>query len=112
MQKEYLLFLTPWDDRQSLASRYELDPDVTYYRAFDGSNGAEEMPDASRKDGPGDMTTPLLSAATALCDAVRPADSADKITRLKVLAASADPRWRDSVDAAIRAIEGAQAKQR
>jgi hypothetical protein len=52
----------------------------------------------------------LLTAVTALCDALQSPDMPSKLARLKALSVTADARWRGEVDRTIRALEAAQAK--
>jgi hypothetical protein len=108
---EYFLFLLPYPDQAGLISTYGLDPTLTYYRAFDGDSGAREVPAAERRGIQGDAVGPVMSAVTALCQAVKPQDPLVKIGQLQTLRNSADPAWRDSVDAAIRTLERSRQRQ-
>lgn len=109
--RRYLLFLcAPNDDeKKELIAEYELEPSGTYYRAFEGWRGAREMPEGAEIGVRTDYVTPTVAAISSFCEAVRSPDPQVKIGRLKTLMYSAEPGWRDSVDAAIRALEIAQA---
>lgn len=108
---EHFLFLLPYPDQAGLISTYGLDPALTYYRALDGDSGAREAPAAERRGIQGDAVGPVMSAVIALCQAVRPQDTLGKIGQLQTLRNSADPAWRDSVDAAIRTLERLRQQQ-
>ncbi len=53
--KQYLLFLYRYPRQDELVSRYELDPKLTYYRAFEGQLGAFELRDAGQPGFPRDL---------------------------------------------------------
>ena len=103
--REYLLFLYRHPDQQALVARYKLSPDLTYYRAFDGASGAIELAGDRERGSLTDLATPVVSAVTSLCEAVRPTDVTAKLERLRELRGSADPRVLKSIDAAIRALK-------
>lgn len=108
--KEYLVYLYRYPKQQELTAKYELDPKLTYYRAYDGYMGAYELPDAARKGSPRDKVTPLIATLTELCGAVKPADIQAKLSALRALRERAGPRWRDSVDAAVKELEAIQSR--
>jgi hypothetical protein len=103
--REYLLFLAPWPRQAELQAKFELDPNVTYYRVVEGRLGAEELSDAPSRGTTADRTAPLVSALTSLCGAVSGGDASQKLARLRSLQKNADPRWKDSVEATIRVFE-------
>lgn len=102
---EYLLFLIPHDRQEKLTEVYEMDPALTYYRAYDGYSGTIELPGPSMSRGRADYMAAFVATVTAICDAVRPERVQDKISRLRALRGRAEPRWRDSLEAAIQALE-------
>ncbi len=108
---EYLLFLFPYPRQEELQKKYELGPEVTYYKVFDGYFGARELAAPVSRGTDADRTTPLISAVSALCEAVKPTDVKAKLSGLRELRGRADSRWRDSVDAAIRALEAYDSAQ-
>jgi len=98
----YLLFLRKAPHQEDLTSKNVLDPSVTYYRTFEGDLGAVELPDAANPEKPHSFVTPLVSAVTAMCEAVRAPDVPTKIRNLNAARDhSTDPAWHQSVDAAI-----------
>jgi hypothetical protein len=101
--REYLLFLREDPRSATLSSLYAVAPGVTYYRAVLGFRGASLLPRTGAE-------WPLLTAVTALCDALQPPDMPSKLARLRALSVTADPRWRGEVDRTIRALEAAQSK--
>jgi len=107
--KDYLLFLRRDPRQAELASTYQLDPGLTYYRTYEGDRGAVQLPDAANPEGPYAFITPLVSAVTTFCDAVKARDVETKIRQLDAVKShSTDPAWRQSVDAAINALQQAQ----
>jgi hypothetical protein len=109
--KEYLLFLRNDPRQADLDSMYQLDPGLTYYRTYEGDRGAVQLPDTADQGRPRDFVTPLVSGVTALCDAVKGPDVETKIRNLNAVKAhSADPAWRQSVDAAINALQESRTK--
>jgi hypothetical protein len=110
--RRYLLFLYSYPDgeRDKLNSTYEIDPAVGYYRAFEGWRGARELPEGARIGSRGDLVTPAVSVISSFCGAVQTPGVLAKIAQLKALAYSADPAWRDSVAAAIQALQATQPK--
>jgi hypothetical protein len=109
--REYLLLLRKTPHQEDLTSKNELDPVVTYYRTVEGDLGAVELPDATDRGRRQDFVTPLVSAITALCEAVKAPDVETKIRNLQAVRDhSADPAWRQSVDAAISALQKAAVK--
>jgi len=106
---DYLLFLRDDPRRAELPSRYLLDPGLTYYRTSEGDRGAVELPGVTGQ--PRDFVTPLVSAVTALCEAVKAPDVETKIRNLRAVRDhSTDAAWQKSVDAAINALQQEQAK--
>jgi hypothetical protein len=103
--REYLLFLREDPRSATLSSLYKVPAGVTYYRTVLGFRGATRLPRTGAE-------WPLLTAVTALCDAVQPPDMPSKLARLRALSVTADPRWRGEVDRTIRALEAAQSKPR
>lgn len=103
--RQYLLFLIPHERQQKLTEVYEMDPALIYYRAYDGYEGTIELPSPAMSRGRADYMAVFVATVTALCEAVRPERVPDKLSRLRALRARAEPRWRDSLEAAIRAIE-------
>jgi hypothetical protein len=101
--REYLLFLREDPRSATLSSLYKVPAGVTYYRTVLGFRGATRLPRTGAE-------WPLLTAVTALCDAVQPPDMPSKLARLRALSVTADPRWRGEVDRTIRALEAAQSK--
>jgi hypothetical protein len=108
--KRYLLYLYQPGDRMKLTDEYVLDPTLTYYRAFEGARGAREIPAANNGKGPKDFVTPAVAAIDSYCEAVNTPDLSTKVARLKTLQLKAEPYWRDSIDRAIQALEGARAR--
>jgi hypothetical protein len=107
--REYLLFLRMDPGKERLFSRYQLDPNLTYYRTYEGDRGAVALPDAGHPEGPYSFIAPLASAVTAFCDAAKAPDVETKIRQLNAVRNhSADSAWRQSVDAAINALQKAQ----
>jgi hypothetical protein len=99
--REYLLFLREDPRSATPSSLYRVPAGVTYYRAVLGFWGASLLPRTGAE-------WPLLTAVTALCDAVQPPDVPSKLARLRALLVTADPLWRGEVDRTIRALEAAQ----
>lgn len=109
--REYLLFLRMDPAKERLFSRYQLDPNLTYYRTYEGDRGAVALPDAAHPEGPYSFIAPLVSAVTAFCDAAKAPDVETRIRNLNAVKDhSADPAWRQSVDAAINTLQKAQAR--
>jgi hypothetical protein len=108
---QYLLFLRAGPPGAELSARYGLDPSLSYYRAYEGKRGAVRLPDAANPEQPYEFVTPLVSAVTAFCEAVKAPDVETKIRSLNAVKDhSTDPAWRQSVDAAINALQRAQTK--
>ncbi len=107
--RSYLVFLEKDPRQGQFGSLYEIDTTRTYYRAHLRSRGVIQL--AAPGGRSSDRATALLSAVTALCDAVKPADAATKIANLTALmnATTTDPGLRQSADAAIKALRAAQA---
>jgi hypothetical protein len=109
--REYLLFLREAPGQDEMVARYKLDSGVTYYRTFEGDRGAVALPDGANPEGPYAFITPLVSAVTAFCEAVKAPDVETKIRNLNAVKGQfAYPAWRKSVDAAINALERQQSK--
>jgi hypothetical protein len=106
--REYLLFLRKDPDPEKLFTRYQLDPNLTYYRTYEGDRGAVALPDAANPERRYSFVTPLVSAVTVFCHAVKAPDVEAKIRTLNAAKDhSADPAWRQSVYAAISALQKA-----
>ena len=120
--REYLLFLMEPPGQDMLVSTYELEPGVTYYRAFEGQRGAVALPDAAYPERPFTFVTPLVKAVTTFCEAVKGPDPATRIRQLQGVrdffpdpadrrtnmgAAMQASAWRKSVDAAIYTFQTA-----
>jgi hypothetical protein len=104
--KTYLLFLEKDPAQSQFGSLYEINTTRTYYRAHLRLRGAVELPADADKGKPADFATPLLTAVTALCDAVKPADTLVKIGNLTSLRLSTDDAGlRRSAEAAIKSLE-------
>jgi hypothetical protein len=109
--REYLLFLRMDPGKERLSSRYQLDPNLTYYRTYEGDRGAVALADAGHPEGTYSFIAPLVSAVTAFCDAVKAPDVETKIRNLNAVRDhSADPAWRQSVEAAIRVLQRTQTR--
>ena len=109
--REYLLFLRKDPDREKMFTRYQLDTNLTYYRTYEGDRGAVALPDAAHPEKPYSFVTPLVSAVTVFCEAVKAPDVETKIRQLNAAKDhSSDPAWRQSVYAAISALQKAQAQ--
>jgi hypothetical protein len=94
-----------------MVATYKLDSGVTYYRTYEGDRGAVALPDSANPEGPYAFITPLVSAVTAFCEAVKAPDAETKIRNLNAVKDQfAYPAWRKSVDAAIRVFQQAQSK--
>lgn len=110
--REYLLFLRRNPRQDELVKDSQLDPGLIYYRTYEGDRGAVELPEAARQGQPRDFITPLVSAVTALCEAVKAPDVETKIRNLNAVRDhSTDVAWRQSVDAAIKALQQAQTRE-
>ncbi len=106
MGRDHLLYLRKAPHQEDLTSKNELDPAVTYYRTVEGDLGAVVLPDATHPERPHQFAAPLLSAVTAYCGAVKAPDTATKIRNLGAIKNQFDdPAWRQSVDAAINALQ-------
>ena len=101
---EYLLFLRRDPKQEEIVSKYELDPKLTYYRGFELGRDAVRLPAPADRGKPRDQATPLLSAVTAFCDALKPSTASGKIGALTVLGTSR-PELKEAADAAIRALQ-------
>lgn len=104
---EYLLFLRRDPKQEEIVSRYELDSKLTYYRGFELSRDTVRMPAPGDRGKPNDRATPLLSAVTAFCEAVKPGSVGGKIAGLAALKYS-NPELQEAADAAIRALQPAE----
>jgi hypothetical protein len=102
--REYLLFVVRHRRTQGLLEKYRLDEDKTYYRVYEGFWGAQEVNsvDDERERRIGER---VLQAVEGLCGAVRVADGAEKLARLRALLERAEPEWRQSVEQAIAGVE-------
>ena len=106
--REYLLFLREAPGQDKMVGTYQLDSGVTYYRTYEGDRGAVALPDAANSERPYAFVTPLVSAVTAFCEAVKAPDVETKIRNLTAMKDQfAYPAWRKSVDAAIRVFQQA-----
>jgi hypothetical protein len=101
------LFLRRVPKQEEITSKYELDSKLTYCRAIELSRGAVRMPTPADRGKPNDHATPLLSAVTAFCDALKPGTAGGKIGALKVLKVS-NPELQEAADAAIQALQAGQ----
>jgi hypothetical protein len=108
----YLLFIEKDQAQDKFGALYQLDTTRTYYRAHLRSRGVLQLPSADNKGGPGDKVTPVVSAVTTLCDAVKPADYIGKIGSLTgLMYSSSDPNVRQAAEDAITVLKAARAKQ-
>jgi len=79
---------------------------MLYHRTLEGDRGAIALPDEANPEGAHAFITPLVSAVTALCEAVRTDDVETKVRQLyAVRDRFPKPAWRRSVEAAIKAFE-------
>lgn len=107
----YLWFLRREPEEEEVKAFYELDPQLTYYRTLDAVAGAIELPTEGQPFKPAgyssdtDLATPVLNAATALCQAVQPSNFYQKIDGLERLKSSPDLAMRENADAAIKLID-------
>lgn len=109
--REYLLFLREAPGQDEMVATYQLDSGVTYYRTYEGDRGAVALPDAANPEGPYAFITPLVSAVTAFCDAVKAPDAETKIRNLNAVKGQfVYPAWNKSVDAAVSALQTVQAQ--
>jgi hypothetical protein len=82
-ERDLLFLVTPAGQKQWI-EEYDLDRDQTYYQAMWRGEGVISLSE------PGE-SPPILDKMTQLCQAVQPADPAQKIAALDKLAASGDP---------------------
>jgi hypothetical protein len=109
--QEYLLFLRKDPRQAQLETGYQLEGGRTYYRTVEGDRGAILLPSVSLPEKPYSFVTPLASAVATFCDAVKAPDVENKIRNLNAVRDHSTERgWRQSVDAAIKALKQAQAK--
>ena len=106
--EKYLLFLMKDPKQAEIVKRYELNPDVTYYRAVDQNRGTIQLPKETEKEKNGDLVTPFVAAVTSLCQAVRTDSMIGKLQGLGSLRFSVDPTVRDTAETAIRKLTEAE----
>jgi len=95
VNRRYFVLLKPYATTDTLLAEYPLDPEKTYYRALDYAEGVLEIqaePNA------------VVASATALCEAVRPANQFLKIDNLERLKSSPDLIMRENADVLLKII--------
>jgi hypothetical protein len=110
--KSYLVFLEKDPQQEHFGELYRIDLSQTYYRAHLRSRGVLELPsgDPAKSTMPGAR---LLAAVTQLCEAVKPAEAAVKISNLGRLSETTnDPGLKASAEAAIVSLRAEMAQQK
>ena len=94
-----LFFLIVPEQEAEWTKTFELDPAQVYYRAHGGYRGIVPiLPQPIAKQ-------PVLDKLTQLCQAVRPANVAEKLAALNKLAGSGDPILEKEANAAAEALQ-------
>jgi hypothetical protein len=113
----YLFSLGVDPETEANLAKYDLDPKLAYYRVLHHSDGAIQLPTAAQRGKAGafkpfgyqsdkDLATPVLDIATALCQAVQPANALQKADGLERLKSSPDPAMRENADIALKILRG------
>jgi len=105
----YLLFLEPDPQQERFVALYQIEALGPYYRAHLRERGVVALSPATETAK--SAASRVLSAVTAVCDAVKPIDYDAKVSNLMRLRdSSTDPGLRQDVEDAIAAIKADHAK--
>lgn len=107
----YLLFVGKDEALDELMGKFDLDASIPYYQVLQYSEGAIELPPEgdqpfrpSGYQSETDLATPVLTAATALCQAVQPRSLFQKIDGLERLRSTSDLGMRKNAEAVIKLL--------
>ncbi len=112
--RRYLFSLTRPADMAEKLDGFDLDKKQTYYEVLGHSDGAVELPSDADRGKPfspagykadRDFASPVLEAATALCQAVAPANVFQKMDALERLKSSSDLSMRENAETALKLLD-------
>ena len=109
----YLFSLGMPEDIEAKLDRFDLDRTQRYFEVLAHSDGAVELPLDTDRGRPfnavgyksdRDIATPILEAATSLCEAVKPSNIFQKVDALERLKSSPDLSLRENADVILNLL--------